>query len=52
MKATIEDAKSTGPLAPPQRNTTYMRPSNAMNVDAVHVDALTAKEKEKLAKEG
>ena len=52
LKATIEDAKSTGPPAPPQRNTTYTRPSNAMDVDAVRVDVWAAKEKEKLAKEG
>ena len=52
LKAAIEDAKGTGPPAPPQRNTTYTRPSNAMDVDAVRVDMLTAKEKEKLAKEG
>ena len=52
LKATIEDAKSTGPPALPQCNTTYMRPSNAMDVDAVRVDALATEEKEKLAKEG
>ena len=52
LKATIEDAKSTSPPAPPRRNTTYTRPSNAMDVDTVCVDALAAKEKEKLAKEG
>ena len=42
----------TGPPTPPRCNTTYTRPSNATDVDAVHVDALTAKEKEKLTKEG
>ena len=52
LKAAIEDAKSTGPPAPLRCNTTYSRPSNAMDVDVVHVDALAAKEKEKLAKEG
>ena len=52
LKATIEDAKSTGPPAPPWRSMTYTRPSNAMDVDAVRVDALAAEEKEKLAKEG
>ena len=52
LKAAIEDAKSTGPPTPPQRSTTYMRPSNAMDVNAVRVNALAAKEKEKLAKEG
>ena len=52
LKAAIEDAKSTGPPTPPQPNTTYMRPSNAMDIDAVPVDVLAAKEKEKLAKEG
>ena len=52
LKAAIEDAKSTGPPALPQCNTTYTRPSNAMDVDAVHVDTLAAKEKERLAKEG
>jgi hypothetical protein len=52
LKAAIEDAKSTGPPAPLQRNTTYMRPSNTMDVDAVRVNALTAEEKEKLTKEG
>jgi hypothetical protein len=31
---------------------TYMRPSNVMDVDAVHVDVLMAEEKEKLSKEG
>ena len=52
LKAAIEDAKSTGPPAPPRRSTTYTRPSNAMDVDAVHVDVLAAEEKDKLAKEG
>jgi hypothetical protein len=52
LKAAIEDAKSTGLPAPPQHNMTYVRPSNAMDVDAVRVDALAAKEKERLAKEG
>ena len=52
LKAAIEDAKSTGPPAPPRCNTTYVRPSKVMDVDAVHVNALAAKEKEKLAKEG
>jgi hypothetical protein len=52
LKATIEDAKSTGPPALPWHNTTYARPSNAMDVNAVRVDALAAKEKERLAKEG
>ena len=52
LKATIEDAKSTGPPAPPWHNTTYVRPLNAMDIDAVCVDALTAKEKERLSKEG
>ena len=52
LKAAIEDAKSTGPPTPPQRNTMYTRPLNAMDIDAVRVDALAAKEKEKLAKEG
>ena len=52
MKAAIKDAKSTGPPAPPWHNTTYVRPSNAMDVDTVRVDALAAEEKEKLAKEG
>ena len=52
LKAMIEDAKSTGPPVPLQRNMTYTRPSNAMDVDAVHVDALAAEEKEKLTKEG
>ena len=52
LKAAIEDAKSTGPPAPPRRSTTYTRPSNAMDVDAVRVDVLAAEEKEKLAKEG
>ena len=52
LKAAIEDAKSTGPPTLPQRNMTYVRPLNTMDVDAVRVDALAAKEKEKLAKEG
>ena len=52
LKATIEDAKSTGLPAPPRCSTTYTRPSNAMDVDAVRVDALAAEEKEGLAKEG
>ena len=52
LKAAIEDAKSTGPPALPRRNTMYTRPSNAMDVDAVRVNALAAEEKEKLAKEG
>ena len=52
LKAAIEDAKSTGPPTPPRRNTTYTRPLNAMDVNAVRVDALAAEEKEKLAKEG
>ena len=52
LKATIEDTKSTGLPAPPRHNTTYTRPSNVMDVDAVRVDALTTEEKEKLAKEG
>ena len=52
LKAAIEDTKSTGLPAPLWRSTTYMRPSNAMDVDAVRVDALAAEEKEKLAKEG
>ena len=52
LKAAIEDAKSTGPPVPPRRNTTYARPLNAMDVNAVHVDALAAEEKERLAKEG
>ena len=52
LKAAIEDTKSTSPPAPPWRNTTYMRPLNAMDVDTVCVDTLTAKEKEKLTKEG
>ena len=52
LKAAIEDAKSTGPPAPPRRSTTYTRPSNAMDVDTVRVNALAAEEKDKLAKEG
>ena len=52
LKAAIEDAKSTGPPTLPQCNTTYARPLNAMDVDAVHVDALAVEEKERLAKEG
>ena len=52
LKAAIEDAKSTGPPTPPRRSTTYTRPSNAMDVDAVRVDALAAEEKDRLAKEG
>ena len=44
LKAAIEDAKSTGLPAPPWCNTTYARPSNVMDVDAVHVNTLTAKE--------
>ena len=52
LKATIKDAKSTGPPVPLQRNTTYVRPSNAMDVDTVCVNTLTVKEKERLAKEG
>ena len=48
LKATIEDAKSTGPPTPPRRSTTYMRPSNAMDVDAVRVNALAAEEKDRL----
>ena len=52
LKAAIEDAKSTGPPTPLWHNTMYTRPSNAMDVDAVCVDALAAEEKEKLAKEG
>ena len=52
LKAAIEDAKSTGPPAPPRHNTTYIRPLNVMDVDAVCVDTLTVKEKEKLTKEG
>ena len=52
LKAAIEDAKSTGSPTPLRRNTTYTRPSNAMDVDAVCVNALAAEEKEKLAKEG
>jgi hypothetical protein len=47
LKAAIEDTKSTSPPAPPRRNMTYVRPLNAMDVDA-----LAAKEKERLAKEG
>ena len=52
LKAAIEDAKSTGPPVLLQRNTTYARPLNVMDVDAICVNALTAEEKEKLAKEG
>ena len=52
LKAAIEDAKSTGLPAPLQRNTTYARPSNAMDIDVVHVDELAAEEKEHLTKEG
>ena len=52
LKAAIEDAKSTGPPAPLWHNTTYVRPLNVMDVNAIHVDALMADEKEKLAKEG
>ena len=52
LKAAIEDAKLTGLPALLQCNTTYARPSNAMDIDAVHVDALTAKAKDKLLKEG
>ena len=52
LRATIEDTKSTSLPVPPQHNMTYVRPSNAMDVDAVHVDALAAEEKEKLSKEG
>ena len=52
LKAAIEDAKSTGLPAPLWRNMTYMRPSNAMDVNAVRVNVLTVKEKEKLTKEG
>ena len=52
LKAAIEDAKSTSPPAPPRCNTMYARPSNAMDVDAVRVDALAAEEKERLTKEG
>ena len=52
LKAAIEDTKSTGPPALPRCSTTYTRPSNAMDVDAVRVNALAAKEKERLAKEG
>ena len=52
LKATIEDAKSTGPPTPPRCSTTYTRPSNAMDVDAVRVNTLAAEEKERLAKEG
>ena len=52
LKAAIEDAKSTGPPTRPRRNTMYARPLNVMDVDAVHVDALTVEEKEKLTKEG
>ena len=52
LKAAIEDAKSTSLPTLPQRNTTYARPSNVMDVDVVHVNTLTTEEKEKLAKEG
>ena len=52
LKAAIEDAKSTSPPTPLWRNTTYVRPSNMMDVNAVCVDTLTVKEKEKLTKEG
>ena len=52
LKAAIEDTKSTGPPMPPPHNTTYARPSNAMDVNAVHVDALVVEEKEHLTKEG
>ena len=52
LKAAIEDAKSPGLPTPLRRNTMYTRPSNAMDVDAVCVNALAAEEKEKLAKEG
>ena len=52
LKAAIEDTKSTSLPALPQRNMTYARPSNTMDVNAVHVDALTAKERDKLSKEG
>ena len=52
LKAAIEDAKSTGPPAPPRRNTTYTRPSNAMDIDAVCVNVLTVEEKKRLSKEG
>ena len=52
LKAIIEDAKSTSLPAPPRCNTTYARPSNAMDVDAVRVDTLMVEEKERLAKEG
>lgn len=36
----------------PWHNTTYTRPSNVMNIDAIRVDALMVEEKEKLSKEG
>jgi hypothetical protein len=52
LKASIEDAKSTGLPAPPWHNTTYTRPSNVMNINAVRVDVLTVEEKERLSKEG
>ena len=52
LKAAIEDTKSTSPPTLLQHNTTYTRPSNVMDVDAVCVDALTVKEKERLTKEG
>ena len=52
LKAAIEETKSTGLPTPPRRNMTYTRPLNAMDVNAVRVDALTGKEKERLAKEG
>ena len=46
LKATIEDAKSTSPPAPPRHNTAYVRPLNAMDVDTIHVNVLMVKEKE------
>jgi hypothetical protein len=52
LKAAIEDARSTGPPAPPRRHTTYEKPSNTMDTSAGRANALAADEKEKLSKEG
>ena len=52
MKAAIEDTCLIGPPTQPQCNITYAKPSNARDVDAVCVDMLLVKEKERLSKEG
>ena len=52
MKAAIEDMCLIGPPAQPQCNITYAKPLNARDVDAVYVNMLLVKEKERLFKEG